>query len=132
MDTRTNRNGQPKPANDYYLGWIHKIAAAFSVELSEATQAVYLERLTKLSGEQMRTAGERTIEEWAKSCQMPPLAFMLDRCGPYQELPHHHMPSFKELTDASHVSREEIAEWLEAGKAKQRERIARLRAEMKA
>lgn len=68
-----------KPHPDYYVGWILKIAAAFNVEISEATQAVYLERLLKLTGEQMSRAGSKTIEEWTEASKMPPLAFILAR-----------------------------------------------------
>lgn len=60
---------------------------------------------------------------------MPPLAFILERCGPYQELTHYTMPSFKQLANRERVTPEEIAEWLQAGKEKQLEHIAKLEAD---
>jgi hypothetical protein len=52
-----------------------------NVELPEASQAVYLERLQKLTPEQIAIATEMVIEEWDRPSQMPPLAFILARIG---------------------------------------------------
>ena len=79
MDTRQRPTGTPRPHADYYLGWINKIAAAAAVEISEATLAVYLERLQVLSASQIAEAGKRTIDEWTEASKMPPLAFILER-----------------------------------------------------
>ncbi len=130
MDTHQRQTETPKPHDDYYLGFILKIAAAFTVDLTEATQAIYLERLRKLSSVQIQTATNRTIEEWGKSCQMPTLAYILDRCGAYQEVAIT-MPTFKQLQERHGVSKAEIAEWLEAGKEAQREYYAKLEADPK-
>lgn len=127
--SRQRQTEQPRPADDYFLGFIHKIAAAFSVELSEATQAIYLERLRRISSSQIQIAASRTIEEWNKASQMPPLAFILERCGPYQEMQSPVMPSFKRLAEQQGVTKEEIAQWLEAGKQAQREHNAILEAD---
>lgn len=56
-----------------------KIAAAANVELSKATMAVYVERLSKLSSERIRQATTRTIEDWTEPSKMPPLPFILER-----------------------------------------------------
>ncbi len=123
---------QPKPHDDYYLGWIVKIAAATNVKLGEATLAVYLERLRKLTGEQMATAGERVIEEWGRASMMPPLAFILERCSAYTEMPQVKMlPPLRQLQENSHISQEEIDEWLQDGKDTQNEHIAKLEADPK-
>ena len=52
-----------------------------NVEISEASQGVYLDRLRQLSPEQMTEATRRTIDEWREPSKMPPLAFILDRAG---------------------------------------------------
>lgn len=126
METWTRENATPRPHDDYYLGCILKIAAACLVILPEATQAVYLERLRKLSSQQIQTATSRTIEEWGKPSQMPPLAFILERCGSYQDVQQPATPSFRQLQDRSGVSSAEIAQWLEQGKEAQQEHIAKL------
>ena len=77
--SKTNKPAPAKMPHDYYLGLILKMAAAANVELSEATLAVYLERLSKLTKPQMDQATSRTIEEWQESSKMPTLAFILER-----------------------------------------------------
>lgn len=79
MSISPRQTETPRPHDDYYLAWILKIAAGASAEASEATQAVYLERLRRLSATEMRTAGERTIAEWPEAHKMPPLQFILER-----------------------------------------------------
>lgn len=49
------------------------------MEISEATQAVYLEHLQKLTHEQAALATERTIAEWDKASLMPPIPFIRER-----------------------------------------------------
>lgn len=56
------------------------MAAAASVELSEATQAVYLEALSVIDPEVFRTGVDRVIREWDRPHMMPPVAFILGRC----------------------------------------------------
>jgi hypothetical protein len=127
FNTKTNSNATPRPHNDYFIGWILKIAAAMNVELAEATQAVYLERLRQLSAEQMKTAANRTIEEWNKPSMMPPLAFILERCRAYTELmPSKPLPAFRQLRDGSGFSPDEIDEMLQAGKEAQREHQSKI------
>lgn len=142
METMTRT---PKPHDDYYLGWILKIAAATNVKLTESTLAVYLERLRQLSGEQIKTAATRTIEEWAKPSMMPPLPFILERMTRFTGVPNAAVvtrenyraqleaaderdaiqalaPAFKR----SGFTPTEVAEMIEAGKQAQREHIAKL------
>jgi hypothetical protein len=56
---------------------------------------------------------------------MPTLAFILERCGPYQEVVQS-MPTMKQLANRGDITPEEIAEWLEGGKMAQLEHIAKL------
>lgn len=77
----TDKNETQQPHRDYVHGWILKIAAAVNVDLPEASQAVYLERLQRLTGSEMKTAGDLTIEEWQEPSKMPTLAFILERKG---------------------------------------------------
>ncbi len=70
-----------KKHRNFVHGLIVKIASAANVELTEATQAIYVERLIQLTTEQVTEATRRTIEEWSESSKMPPLAFILARCG---------------------------------------------------
>jgi hypothetical protein len=60
---------------------ILKIASAATVVLTEASQATYLERLQRLTPEQMETATCLTIDEWDRPSMMPPIAFILARSG---------------------------------------------------
>ena len=85
----TNSNATPKPHESYYLGWILKIAAAATVELPEASQAAYLERLQKLSAEEIQRAATQTIEDWREPSKMPPIPFILERArADYKMLEH--------------------------------------------
>jgi hypothetical protein len=61
------------------LALLLKLAAAFRVEMSEATQAVYLETLSTHPVSQVEQAVKRTIAEWDKPSLMPTLAFILAR-----------------------------------------------------
>jgi hypothetical protein len=72
IETARQRSG-------YALGLILKVAAAASVEISEETQAVYLEQLAACSPEALTEGVRRTIREWDKPHMMPPLAFILAR-----------------------------------------------------
>jgi hypothetical protein len=63
-----------------------KIAAAASVEISEATQAVYVEQLARLNPKVFTAAVERTIREWDKANMMPPIAFILARAQENQQV----------------------------------------------
>ena len=47
--------------------------------MGEDTQEIYFKRLRRLTADEMRTAGERTIEEWTEPSKMPPLSFILER-----------------------------------------------------
>ncbi len=77
-------NGKPaKPAKDYLLGLIRKTAAAFSVGLTEETQAVYLEYLSGYSADKLEYAINRTIQEWTEAHKMPTPNFILTRCIEY-------------------------------------------------
>ena len=79
MDRKPNPNESMRPHDDYFLGWIRKMAAGASVEIGVSTEAVYLEILRKLSAEQIAEAGRRTIVEWTEPSKMPTLAFILER-----------------------------------------------------
>lgn len=57
------------------------MAAGAAVELSEATQAVYLEALSAINPEVFRVAVERVVREWDRPHMMPPIAFILGRCA---------------------------------------------------
>lgn len=76
---KTNNSGPSRPHRDFVHGWILKIAAAANVELSEATQAVYLEELCRLDRDALAVAGHRTIREWDRPNMMPPIAFITAR-----------------------------------------------------
>lgn len=49
--------------------------------MTAATQKVYLERLEKLTFDEMTCAAQATIEEWGEAHKMPPLVFILERAG---------------------------------------------------
>ena len=68
------------------LGLILKVAAASSVALSEATQAVYLEALLGLDPESLKVAAHRTIREWTEASKMPPISFILARAQENQQV----------------------------------------------
>jgi hypothetical protein len=57
-----------------------------NVELSKATLAMYMERLSSLTREQVESASRKTIDEWDQPSKMPPLKFILDRTGPSPKL----------------------------------------------
>ncbi len=69
-----------------YLALILKLGAAMNVELTEATQAVYLEQFRTLSLPDFQQAIARTIREWDKPHMMPPIAYVLARSGHNLEL----------------------------------------------
>lgn len=148
-----SKNETPRPHDDYYLAFILKMAAAAMVELPEATQSVYLERLRNLSAIEIQTATARTIEEWTEPSKMAPLPFILDRTAQRPAYMENRElldradkpPNWKaDMEPASsgaeatlralakrqgNVTPEEIAEWLEGGKRAQREHNARLEAD---
>lgn len=62
---------------DFVNGWLIRLAAAVRVELTEKTQAMYLERLIQLSHSQIETACRRVIDTWDKPSLMPPIAYIL-------------------------------------------------------
>ena len=68
-----------KPEIGYVLDYLRKVAAAFRVELSEATQEVYVEVLMEYSKEAVTIAMKRTIREWPEASKMPVPAFILER-----------------------------------------------------
>ena len=68
-----------KPEIEYLLGYLRKMAAAFRVELSEATQEVYVEVLMEYPKDAVTTAFKRTIREWPEASKMPVPAFILER-----------------------------------------------------
>jgi len=76
---KPSSNEQSRQRSDYAHAGVLKIAAAMSVELSEATQAVYVESLIRLTSEAFDAAVSRTIREWDRPHMMPPLAFILAR-----------------------------------------------------
>lgn len=67
------------PQKSYLLSCLLKIAAAANVQITKATQAVYLEQLSQLTGYQIENAVQRTIMEWDKPNMMPPISFILAR-----------------------------------------------------
>ena len=75
-------------------------------------------------------AATRVIEEWGKASQMPPLSFILERCTDYQEVAYT-LPPISQIAENSGVSHEQVLEWLEEGKRKQREYYAKLHADPK-
>lgn len=72
---------QEKQHRVFCANWINKIASAMTVELSEATVAIYLERMLPLTPEQIEKAGNRVIDEWREPHKMPPWAFFKERIG---------------------------------------------------
>src|SRR5262245_62108882 len=84
-DKKPNRTAPSTQKIDFVLAWIVKISSAANVELSEQTQAVYLEYLMRLTDEQLACAGRLTIEEWTEPSKMPPIPFIVERAGRLQE-----------------------------------------------
>ncbi len=108
MDSRSLQKkpkyvGLGKLPSGYLLGLLNKIAAAFRVELSEATLAVYLEYMTDEGWsvpikstepeaivdlkEWMDSATFAVITEWDEPSKMPPLKFILERFAPPEQKP---------------------------------------------
>ena len=131
MDTKQGQSESMRPHLDYFKRWIVRIAAGASVEISHSTAEIYLDRLrTKLSGSQMATAGQRTIDEWTEPHKMPPVAFILERAEARAE----NLPTVQEIragyeggkspqqfladlaTKHGGITREEVAGWLAGGK----------------
>ncbi len=85
MDNNESRKQKQETAerrkreSAYLLALLRKIAAAFRVDLSEATTAIYLEQLSQCPRVVLDAAIDRTICEWAEASKMPPLKFILDR-----------------------------------------------------
>ncbi len=124
---------------EYLLASIRKIAAAFNVELSEATQAVYMEFLAPLSEENIYNATSKTILEWKEPSKMPPPIFILERywnsIQPLTEETRKILdrddkpPDWKELGRKNGVTWEEINGWLEKGRREQLAYYAKLEAD---
>lgn len=129
MSDQTNRNSTPRPDNEFWLGWLLKIANAVTVTLTDATIEVYLDRLTQLTFAEITLAAQRTIEEWEKPCMMPPLAFILERAHPTMINDSARVFGWESAGAKAGFSKHEIALLLEAGKATQREHIAKLEAD---
>ena len=49
-----------------------------NVELSELTIRVYFEALVNYPEEDLRIAYQKTVQEWAESSRMPPVAFIIN------------------------------------------------------
>lgn len=81
VNPNPNRNNaeRAKLQSDYVLEWLNKLAAGFRVELSEETQAIYLAELCPLPQDRLERAMSRTLREWMRPSQMPPLGFILER-----------------------------------------------------
>lgn len=79
----TNRppKGQPdalaKQRRDFVLAQIQKLSAAFRVELTEETQAIYLSKLIGIPPTRLAVAIDRTIDVWDKASMMPTLNFIM-------------------------------------------------------
>jgi len=86
MDTDRKTTSTAKTRRDCAHEWTLKIAAAASVILSEAAQAVYLEELLRLAPETLTAAAQRAIREWDKPNMMPPIAFILARAWENQQV----------------------------------------------
>src|SRR5262245_35256672 len=72
-------NPQVNKQTAVLLEWIKKLAAAFRVELTEETLAVYVEQLLPYKQESLEFAFRQCIHEWDKPSLMPPIAFLLER-----------------------------------------------------
>lgn len=136
MDTRPRLTETPKPPDGFYLSYILKIAAGAAVEISETTQAVYLERIRQLSPTEIQTATSRTLEEWSEASKMPPLAFILERTGAADYREDRRLldrddkpPDWVAIGRRAGISSEQIQEWMDAGKEAQNEHIAKLEAD---
>ncbi len=61
------------------LGWVIKIAVAMNVDISEATQAIYIEELTRFPEHAVAAGCRKVIQEWDKPSLMPPIAVLIAR-----------------------------------------------------
>jgi hypothetical protein len=83
----SDANRKKKPSNDELqklktdcaLSWLQKFSAGFRVELSLATQKIYLNELTGYSLTAMMKGCQRTLREWREASKMAPLSFVLER-----------------------------------------------------
>lgn len=130
------------------------------MEISEATQLIYLEQLIPRKPEFIAMAVNELIREWDKPSQMPPIAEILkhvdaaafwkqnrqeeqktkeilardDKPPDWQSGPSQayemDIPNIGKLTKEK-VTTEEIQQWLDEGKRKQRAHIAKLEADPK-
>src|SRR3990167_9898754 len=76
---KPNNEERLKRQTDFVLEWLKQLAAGFRVELSEATQAVYLNQFFHFPIEMLEPAFRRTLQEWEKPNQFPPPAFIRAR-----------------------------------------------------
>lgn len=86
LQKRPSRVGPEKLQNEFLLALINKLAAAFRVELSEATQAIYLQVLHEAPihdlhleclSKCLRDSIDDVIATWEKPSMMPTPAFIL-------------------------------------------------------
>ncbi len=70
--------------SDYVIEWLKKLAAACRIELSEDTMSVYVEQLMEYPQDKLNAGFQKTLREWDKSSQFPPLAFILARIADRQ------------------------------------------------
>src|SRR5437867_530937 len=63
----------------WLISLLLKLAAAMNVEVSKATQAVYLEQLAMYSEPAVTAGIDRTIRSWDKPHMLPPVAYVLAR-----------------------------------------------------
>lgn len=86
LQRKPSNVGPEKLQNEFLLALINKLAAAFRVELSEATQAVYLQVLQEAPivdphaeclAKCLRTSIDDVICSWEKPSLMPTPAFIL-------------------------------------------------------
>ena len=72
-----------RDSSEFYLTWLAKVAAAAGCTPTSLQVQVYLERLEKLTFDEMTRAAQRTMEDWGQTDwqvgKMPPLTFILDR-----------------------------------------------------
>lgn len=68
-----------KPSAESLALALLKIAAAFRVNLSEGTIAVYAEYLGSVREDVLKLATDRVILEWQEPSKMPTIAFINDR-----------------------------------------------------
>jgi len=79
MEETPRTTKTPKQRAEFLLVSIRKIAAAFNVTLSEATQSAYMEALAVLSEDQLTAATAGTVREWREASKMPTIRFILDQ-----------------------------------------------------